>query len=1213
MRLIADLHLHSHYSRATSKDLDLEHLSLWAQRKGVQVIATGDISHPGWLSELKAKLEPAEEGLFRLRADLARAVQAQLPAACQGTVRFMLAGEISNIYKRGDRVRKVHNVVFAPSLAVVEKLQARLERIGNIRSDGRPILGLDSRDLLDILLNLDPQAYLIPAHIWTPWFSMLGSMSGFDSVEECFGDLTAHIFALETGLSSDPPMNWRVANLDRYTLVSNSDAHSPPKLAREATVFDTELSYPALFDALKTGDPARFGGTLEFFPEEGKYHYDGHRKCEVRWEPDTTRAHRGVCQVCGKTVTVGVMHRVEELADRPAGGRPARVHPYQSLIPLPEILAEVYRVGAGSRQVEQAYATLLAKLGPELVILRDTPLEEVSQIGGGLLAEGVRRARTGQLTIAAGYDGEYGTIQLFGEGEREVFSSQLGLFGEKPARSKAARPKPAPVSAQPPAGQADLFAPPPAPSLAVREEAPPLPLQAPEGSAPSPAQPPTTLLAGLNEQQREAVLCDDPALVIVAGPGTGKTRTLTHRIAYLVQSRGVAPENILAVTFTNKAAEEMAGRLVRLVGAETARRVTVKTFHALGAWLLRQEGACLGLPAQFAVYTDDDRRRLLQRLAPDLSERQIGVALDAISAAKNRLLDPDAPDLADLPDAPPDVRTLYRRYEAALRASQALDFDDLVFQAVRLLETSPEVLAQVQARFRWISVDEYQDINLAQYRLLRLLAGAEANLCAIGDPDQAIYGFRGADRGYFLRFQRDFPASRQLSLDQNYRSTQLLLAACGQVITRADGAARRLWSDQIDPTRISLYAAPSDKAEAEYVVHQIEQMMGGTSLFSFDSGRVADDGPPVRSFADFAVLYRLGAQSGALVEAFERSGIPYQTVGQTPLHAQPAVKPILAHLWFVHTPHSAIHLAQALAAHGIELAPAAWEALENPTPNPSPARRGGPGGKGSPPPLVREGDGGRGHPTPYPCPALRGGPRLRGVGAAQTPPPRAGEGDGGSGHPIPSLWDALQGFQTLPGLSAAQKRRLRDLVPFLAELRQAVGVEPVAALVERVHQALHADGLDDKAAESVQRLVSQARLFDHDLQAFLESLTLQRETETYDPRADRVMLMTLHAAKGLEFPVVFIVGCEEGLLPYQRPGEPCDVEEERRLLYVGMTRAQRRLSLSHARRRLLFGQRLTPAPSRFLADIETALTEVKKKGARPALEDEDAAVQLKLL
>ena len=340
MRLIADLHIHSHFSRATSPNLTFEHLTRWAQLKGIHVVGTGDVAHPGWLAEMREKLVPAEEGLFRLRDDLAAAVQREVPPACHAPVRFLLGGEISNIYKRGGQTRKVHNVVFAPSFEAVERLQARLERIGNIRSDGRPILGLDSRDLLEIVLDTDPACHLIPAHIWTPWFSLLGSKSGFDSVAECFADLTPHIFALETGLSSDPPMNWRVSGLDRYTLISNSDAHSPEKLGREATLFDCELAYGALFEALQYAgrlpSPAHgrggraslawgegYLGTIEFFPEEGKYHFDGHRACGIVWDPPTTRAHNVICPVCGKPVTVGVMHRVEALADRPEGFRPA--------------------------------------------------------------------------------------------------------------------------------------------------------------------------------------------------------------------------------------------------------------------------------------------------------------------------------------------------------------------------------------------------------------------------------------------------------------------------------------------------------------------------------------------------------------------------------------------------------------------------------------------------------------------------------------------------------------------------------------------------------------------------------------------------------------------------------------------------------------------------------------------------------------------------
>ena len=344
MKLVADLHIHSHFSRATSPNLTFEHLTRWAQLKGIHVVGTGDIAHPGWLAEMREKLEPAEDGLYRLKTDLVAAVQAQVPPACHTPVRFMLGGEISNIYKRGDRTRKVHNIVFAPSFDAVERLQARLERIGNIRSDGRPILGLDSRDLLEIVLDTDPACHLIPAHIWTPWFSLLGSKSGFDSVAECFADLTPHIFALETGLSSDPPMNWRVSDLDRYTLVSNSDAHSPEKLGREVTLFDAELSYPAVFDALRTGDPTRYLGTIEFFPEEGKYHFDGHRACGIVWDPPTTRAHNRALYGLRQAG-----HRRRD-APRRGAGRPAHRRPTaaDAAVPQPDPVA-----GAAGRSLQR--------------------------------------------------------------------------------------------------------------------------------------------------------------------------------------------------------------------------------------------------------------------------------------------------------------------------------------------------------------------------------------------------------------------------------------------------------------------------------------------------------------------------------------------------------------------------------------------------------------------------------------------------------------------------------------------------------------------------------------------------------------------------------------------------------------------------------------------------------------------------------------------
>ncbi len=428
MRFYADLHVHSRFSRATSKDLDLEHLWLWAQRKGIQVAGTGDCVHPGWLKELEDKLEPAEEGLFSLRPEYAGPLEKELPVSCRGTVRFMLTVEISNIYKRMDRVRKVHNVVFFPSFAAAKKVQKKLETIGNIRSDGRPILGLDSRDLLEIVLESDPLSCLVPAHIWTPWFSVLGSKGGFDRIEDCFGDLTGHIFAVETGLSSDPPMNWRLSQLDPYVLVSHSDAHSPGKLGREATVYNTEFSYRGIYGALRDPDNAGLEGTVEFYPQEGKYHYDGHRQCRTRLCPRETRDNKGLCPVCGKPVTVGVMARVEDLADHPEGRKSPRWRPFSSLIPLPEIIADARGVGPNTKAVQHVFREMLAGLGNEMFILREAPLDRIKECAGDLAAEGIARVRSGEVNIAAGYDGEYGKVAIFTEEDRRKKEGQMTLF-----------------------------------------------------------------------------------------------------------------------------------------------------------------------------------------------------------------------------------------------------------------------------------------------------------------------------------------------------------------------------------------------------------------------------------------------------------------------------------------------------------------------------------------------------------------------------------------------------------------------------------------------------------------------------------------------------------------------------------------------------------------------------------------------------------------
>ncbi len=428
MKFIADLHIHSKYSRATAKNLDLEHVYLWAQYKGIHIVGTGDFVHPKWFKELEEKLEPAESGLFKLKAEYAKPLDAQIPPSCRAQVRFMLTVEISNIYKRHGKVRKVHNLIFTPSLKAAQKIQTKLGAIGNISSDGRPILGLDSYDLLALTLEADAKNLFVPAHIWTPWFSALGSMGGFDSMEEAFGDLTKHIFAVETGLSSDPPMNWRLKQLDDFILISNSDAHSPAKLGREANVFDTEFSYEGIYNALSDKHDKGLVYTLEFFPEEGKYHFDGHRNCQVRWHPQETIKHLGMCSVCGKPVTVGVMARVEKLADRAGGTKSKRWRPYQHIVPLPEMIAEAKDMGTASNAVQAAYMKTLEKLGNEFYVLLDCPIKDIQRAAGDVLAEGINRMRQGKVEIAAGYDGEFGTIKIFDSGEREHIEKQLALF-----------------------------------------------------------------------------------------------------------------------------------------------------------------------------------------------------------------------------------------------------------------------------------------------------------------------------------------------------------------------------------------------------------------------------------------------------------------------------------------------------------------------------------------------------------------------------------------------------------------------------------------------------------------------------------------------------------------------------------------------------------------------------------------------------------------
>ena len=1052
----ADLHIHSRYSRATSRDADLEHLALWARRKGITVVGTGDFTHPAWFEEIRGKLVPAEPGLWRLRPEIEREVAARLPPSCQGPVRFLLEVEVSTIYKKGERTRKVHHLLYAASLETAGRMREKLGAIGNIAADGRPILGLDSRHLLEITLESGPDAYLVPAHVWTPWFAALGSKSGFDSIEECYGDLAGHIFAVETGLSSDPPMNRRVSRLDRFTLVSNSDAHSPPMLGREACAFRTELDYFAIRRALETGEG--YGGTVEFFPEEGKYHLDGHRACGVRFEPEETRRAAGLCPACGKALTVGVMHRVEELADRQEDpeASPAPGAGFRSLVPLPEVLAELHGVGVKSRAVEQALAQLTSRLGPELEILERLPLEDVTRGGGGLLGEALARLRAGQVRREAGYDGEYGVIRLFEPGEIQARSS-VGLFGASEGAPARRRSAPVQFEAAPSSGQLSFLGS-PAPKN-------------PPSSCPAVPALRSSLLEALDPEQRAAAEITDGPLLIVAGPGTGKTRTLTHRLAHLIAERGAAPEQCLAVTFSRRAAAELQERLAALL--PEAARVPVATFHGLGLTLLRDFAAEAGLLGGFRVAAPAERVEVLREKTDLPAKRadrrleEIGRLRRARAAAALGLPDPAEPG-DDL-----ELQSQAFLYESEMARRGLLDYDDLLLRPLALLTDRPDLAARCRDRWHWISIDEYQDVDPLQAALLRLLAPPDANLCAIGDPDQSIYGFRGADVALFLQFAEHWPGARTVHLTRNYRSSRIVVAAACQAIRPASLVPdRRLEAVRAGRAeRIVLHAAASERAEAETVVQAIERRVGGTSSFSFDSGRVEATERGGLSFGDIAILYRTEALAPPLIEALGRAGIPFQKRSHRPPAEQPGAAALLAA-------------------------------------------------------MARE----------------------------------------------------------------AERSSVEMLLE--AALRDLTDTAPDAS----ARTALLA------AAELLRPLARRAGA---DLDAFLAESTLGGEVEAWDPRAERVSLLTLHAAKGLEFPLVFLVGCEDGLLPLafsgkSKPGEDVDLAEERRLFFVGLTRARDRLHLSWARRRTQRGETRESRPSPFLADLADELLDRREEAGIPA-------------
>lgn len=1017
MPFIADFHIHSHFSRATSKELTPEHIDRWARIKGIQVVGTGDLTHPGWIQELKEKLIPAEPGLFQLKPEF------QIEPKLYESARFLLTGEISTIYKKRGKVRKIHTVVFVPHFETAEKIIHRLTHLGfHLNVDGRPILGMDARDLFELLLHISPEIFFVPAHIWTPWFSILGEKSGFDSVSECFEDLTPFIYALETGLSSDPPMNWLCSTLDSYVLISNSDAHSPEKLGREANRFDTALSYFSICEALQTKDRKKFLGTIEFFPQEGKYHYDGHRKCGISWHPEETVQYQGICPKCGKPVTIGVLHRVYQLADRREIPDSASFFPYVSAIPLIEILSEIYNVTSPTPKVKQEYHRIVKKLGPELTILLDLPIDQIQRECGEILAEAIARMREGKVRVKSGFDGEYGVIRVFDE--NEIYTkTQVSLFPKE-------------VCVTPSKGQVPHFSFVKTVGVSKKKE---------NASFSS---------FGLNEVQKQALEHGTGPAMVIAGPGSGKTLVLTHRIVHLIR-QGIPPESILAITFTHKASEEMRERTLTLLEEDSQRflKIRISTFHALGYSILNE------FEPPRLILDIPERNRLLESL---VSPEKLKSMSDAISLAKQN---------AQLPKEG-EIFSVYTQYETLLEEQGFWDLDDLILKTLTLFEVRPDALSLYRSRFQWILVDEFQDVNRAQYQLLRLLA-PEPNSClwVVGDPDQAIYGFRGASPKCIEQFQKDYPNTKVYVLKESYRCPFVILNASGQVLLRPPGFLKGKESK----TKVHVSFHPSDRAEGEFVARSIESLLGGVRFFSIDSGIATGREEKKLGFSDFAVLYRIEKQKEVLESAFYDHGIPFQSVDAEPISQREPFSSIFKILKALVYPHVGIYQ-KALAEFSLD--------------------------------------------------AFR-----------------------------------LQAFrENIQHLSV--KEILQEIFQLLV-ISNAIQARP-----------------------EIDSLLSIADRFSKDPDGFIRWMATGTGMEMYRSHIETISLMTLHAAKGLEWECVFIVGVEEGLLPYRLfENQVSDTEEERRLLYVGMTRAKSALFLTHAEKRILFGREFRLPRSSFLQNI----------------------------
>ncbi len=988
---VADLHIHSRYSRATSKTLTIRKLAAWGVVKGIDVIGTGDFTHPGWMEEIEEHLYQGEDGLLHLKdtSNLEKEIEIPLESKIDPKVSFILTTEISSIYKKSGKVRKIHNLVVMPSIDAAKKFNKKLAQIGNLESDGRPILGLDCEHLLEMVLETHDKAYLIPAHIWTPWFSLFGSRSGFDSIFECFGSLTNEIFALETGLSSDPPMNWLWSELDRFYLVSNSDAHSGAKLGREANLFKGELSYYTIYNALKyrTGD---FLGTIEFFPEEGKYHLDGHRKCGVVLDPAKSIELNNICPVCKQPLTIGVMHRIISLSDRQRPKKPPHAPDFHSLIPLPEIISEIIKKGPNTKAVYKIYASLIKEFRSEINILMHVPTDDLRKFSQKL-AIGIDRMRKGEVHKEPGFDGRYGKISIFVHNRDKQPSKKSELIIQKNETSSE---------------KSNLE---------------------------------------FNKEQLEAIYTEKTPCLVIAGPGTGKTRTIIGRTIHLIKDKKVLPEKILILTFTTAASLELQNRLSNHKEISLPK---ISTIHSLGYEFLKKE---LGYDP--IILSEMEAKSLfLQGAKSELWDRYL--------FEREKML-------------PITSSELHEKYSILKKDKGIFDYTDLVEFLVTYLKDNKK---GKDIYFEHVLVDEIQDLSPIQIEAIKLLLSRDGTgFFGIGDPNQAIYSFRGGVRDIISTLKKTYPHVEIMSLKKNYRSAQKIIELSTPLIQFGKSTV----STSRNKGEIYLYTAPTSTMEATWIAKQIKKLIGATSHMEADLGKTGQISP-----SDIAVLVRFKALIPQIKNSLDKMGIPCSTPEEMNFYEDPAMEKFL----------------QLIIASLLNTGPFKGIDMSN----------------------------------------------LKEIEK------RAKEMD---------IFDPI--FFTSPSYKKF-KSKFKEI---------------------------------------------------GDINKLLNWIALQKEYDTISKKAQKVCITTIHASKGLEFEAVFLPALEQDIIPFCKEAfstgkrsvsdanlvkvqrsmfnvqrcksslSDADLEEEERLLFVGITRAKSKLFLSYAEKRTIFGKKITSAISPFLKKL----------------------------